>query len=93
MKISKPLKDEIILILKKLVQLPTENPPGITESVVKFLTLNVFKEEHGFQNQVVISKKNGVELHNLISTIGNGKERIVFSGHFDVVPTGDPTQW
>ena len=93
MKISKPLRDEIIFILKKLVQLPTENPPGITESVVKFFILDVFKEEHGFQNQVVIIKKNGIELHNLVSTIGNGKKRIVFSGHFDVVPTGDPTQW
>ena len=93
MKISKPLRDEIILILKNLVQLPTENPPGITESVVKFLILDVFKEEHGFQNQVVINRKNGVELHNLISTIGNGKEKIVLSGHFDVVPTGDPAQW
>ncbi|MBA7572937.1 putative succinyl-diaminopimelate desuccinylase [subsurface metagenome] len=93
MKISKPLKDEIILILKNLVQLHTENPPGITESVVKFLILDVFKEEHGFQNQVVINRKNGVELHNLISTIGHGKEKIVLSGHFDVVPTGDPAQW
>jgi len=93
MKISKALRDEIILILKNLVQLPTENPPGITERVVKFLILDVFKEEHGFQNQVVINKKNGVELHNLISTIGNGKEKIVLSGHFDVVPTGDPAQW
>jgi hypothetical protein len=46
MKISKLLRNEIIFILKKLVQLPTENPPGITEDVVNFLIFNVFKEEY-----------------------------------------------
>ena len=93
MKISKLLRDEIIFILKKLVQIPSENPPGITKEIVKFLIDDVFKEELGFQNQVIVNIKNGVELHNLVSTIGDGKEKIVLSGHFDVVPAGDAVQW
>jgi len=93
MKISKLIRDEIILILKKLVQIPSENPPGVTKEIVNFLIDDVFKEELGFQNQVIVNIKNGVELHNLVSTIGNGKEKIVLSGHFDVVPAGDAVQW
>ena len=93
MKISKLLRDEIIFILKKLVQIPSENPPGTTKEIVNFLIAEVFKIDQGFYNQVIVSMKNGVELHNLVTTIGNGKEKIVLTGHFDVVPAGDPAQW
>ncbi len=93
MKISKLLRDEITFILKKLVQIPSENPPGITKEIVNFLITEVFKKEQGFQNRVDVYIKNGVELHNLVSTIGNGKKKIILSGHFDVVPFGDAVQW
>ncbi|NVM45115.1 MAG: M20 family metallopeptidase [Candidatus Lokiarchaeota archaeon] len=93
MDIEEDLKQEVISILKKLVQFPSENPPGITKEIVEYLISEVFKEEDGFRNQVVISKKNGVELHNLISTIGNGKRVIGLTGHFDVIPAGDSSQW
>ena len=56
-------KQEIVSILKKLVQIPSENPPGITKDIVKYLISNVFKEKEGFRNQVVTNKKNGVENH------------------------------
>lgn len=93
MDIEEDLKQEVISILKKLVQFPSENPPGITKEIVEYLISEVFKEEDGFRNQVVISKKNGVELHNLISTIGKGKSVIGLTGHFDVIPVGDSSQW
>jgi len=93
MKISKLLRDEIIFILKKLVQIPSENPPGTTKEIVNFLIAEVFKIDQGFHNQVIVSMKNGVELHNLVTTIGNGKGKIVLTGHFDVVPAGDLAQW
>ena len=93
MDLEEDFKQEIVSILKKLVQIPSENPPGITKDIVKYLISNVFKEEEGFRNQIVVNKKNGVELHNLISTIGNGEETITLSGHFDVVPIGDASQW
>ena len=93
MNLEEDFKQEIISILKKLVQIPTENPPGTTKDIVEYLISNVFKEVEGFRNHVVVNRKNGVELHNLISTIGNGKEVIALSGHFDVVPIGDASQW
>ncbi len=93
MDIEEDLKQEVISILKTLVQFRSNNPPGITKEIVEYLISEVFKEEEGFRNQVIISKKNGVILHNLISTIGNGKEVIGLTGHFDVIPVGDNSLW
>ncbi len=93
MEISNAQKEKLIYILKKLIQIPTENPPGKTEEVVNFLINEVFREEEGFHNEVITHMKNGVELHNLVTKIGSGKKKIVLSGHFDVVPVGDQTKW
>ena len=93
MQLTEQFKKDILSILKNIVQIPSENPPGITKDIVEFLISNVFKEEEGYQNQIVTNKKDGVVLHNLISRIGHGKDVIIFSGHFDVIPVGDTTQW
>ncbi|MFW9901789.1 MAG: M20 family metallopeptidase [Candidatus Thorarchaeota archaeon] len=93
MEITKSLKEKLLYILKKLIQIPTENPPGKTEEVVNFLVNEVFKKEEGYRNTIITHMRNGVKLHNLISRIGSGKKRILLSGHFDVVPVGDQTKW
>jgi succinyl-diaminopimelate desuccinylase len=93
MKISNYLKEELLYILKRLIQIPTENPPGKTIEVVNFLVNEVFLEEEGFQNEVVSYTENDIELHNLITKIGSGKNKIFLSGHFDVVPVGDQSKW
>jgi succinyl-diaminopimelate desuccinylase len=93
MSLSVSLKRNLIDILKKLVQIPTENPPGRTEEVVNFLINEVFKEEEGFHNEIITHMKNDVKLHNLITKIGFGKKKIIFSGHFDVVPAGNLSKW
>ena len=93
MQLTEQLKEETLSILKSIVQIPSENPPGITKDIVEYLILNVFKEEEGYQNQIVTNNKDGVTLHNLVSRIGKGKDVIVLSGHFDVIPVGDTTQW
>lgn len=93
MKLAKSLKERLINILQRLVQIPTENPPGKTEELVNFLITDVFKEEEGFHNEIVTHVKNNVNLHNLITTIGSGRKKIILSGHFDVVPVGDSSKW
>ena len=70
------MKANLIQILKNLVQIPTENPPGITDEIVDYLISEVFKESDGFHNEVMNYKKKKVELKNLITKIGNGKEKI-----------------
>lgn len=93
MELSNSQKEKLLNILKKLIQIPTENPPGKTQEVVTYLINEVFKEEEGFHNEVITHIKNGVELHNLVTKIGSGKKKIILSGHFDVVPVGDQTKW
>ncbi|MBY8991131.1 MAG: M20 family metallopeptidase [Candidatus Lokiarchaeota archaeon] len=93
MKLVNSQKDRLVYLLQKLVQIPTENPPGKTEEVVEFLITEVFKEEEGFHNEVVTHLKNKIKLHNLITRIGSGKKKIILSGHFDVVPVGDSSKW
>ena len=93
MKLSNSLKENLINILKKLIQIPTENPPGKTKEIINFLITEVFKEEDGFHNEIITHMKGNIELHNLITRIGTGNKKIVLSGHFDVVPIGDPSKW
>jgi len=80
-------------ILKNLVQIPTENPPGITDEVIDYLISDVFKKSDGFHNEIINYKKKDIELKNLITKIGTGKKKIILSGHLDVVPAGDDSQW
>ncbi len=93
MNIPKTPEGEIINSLRSLVQIPSENPPGLTEDIVNFIISDILTEETGFRNEVITHVKNGVKLHNLVSKIGEGKTEIVFSGHFDVVPSGTHTSW
>ncbi|MFX1280554.1 MAG: M20 family metallopeptidase [Promethearchaeota archaeon] len=93
MNLDDTLRERLVYILQRLVQIPTENPPGKTEEIVDFLISTVFKEEEGFQNQVISHFKNNIKLHNLITKIGFGKKKILLSGHFDVVPVGDSSKW
>jgi len=60
MQLTEQLKEETLSILKSIVQIPSENPPGITKDIVEYLILNVFKEEEGYQNQIVTNNKDGV---------------------------------
>jgi succinyl-diaminopimelate desuccinylase len=80
-------------ILKNLVKIPTENPPGVTDEIINYLISEVFKESDGFYNEIMIYNKKGIELKNFITRIGTGKEKIILSGHLDVVPAGEDSQW
>jgi succinyl-diaminopimelate desuccinylase len=80
-------------ILKSLVQIPTENPPGKTSEIIDYLISDVFKESEGFRNEIVNYYKNGIELKNLITRIGTGRKKIILSGHLDVVPASELSQW
>jgi succinyl-diaminopimelate desuccinylase len=93
MKFTSFSQKRIISLLKHLIQIPTENPPGFTKEIIDYLTSEVLTEEQGFENNVIAYKKNGNTLHNLVSKIGNGETKIIFSGHFDVVPVGNLDDW
>jgi len=87
------MKADLEQILKNLVQIPTENPPGKTDEIINYLITDIFKESDGFRNEVMNYTKKGVDLKNFITRIGTGKEKIMLSGHLDVVPAGEDSQW
>ena len=87
------MKVDLKQILKNLVQIPTENPPGKTDEIIDYLISDVLKESEGFRNEIMNYNKKGIELKNLITRIGTGKEKIILSGHLDVMPAGEGSQW
>lgn len=90
-------QDEFIEFLKGIVEIPTENPPGINYE--KFSTFFLSKlEELGYSSKIIrVPKKRLRELVQfgqgerfiVIGKQGNGRIRVAFNGHYDVVPAGN----
>jgi succinyl-diaminopimelate desuccinylase len=83
-------KKELVDLTIRLVQTPTENPPG--NEKVAALFLKPLFSKMGFKIKTVLSPKGR---WNLMAEKrwGRGGRRLIFNGHLDVVPAGDPSQW
>src|SRR4030043_1769508 len=68
----------------------TENPPGNEKVAAQFL--KPLLSQMGFKIKTVLSPKGR---SNLIAEKrwGRGGRTLIFNGHLDVVPAGDPSQW
>jgi succinyl-diaminopimelate desuccinylase len=83
-------KRDLVDLTIQLVQAPTENPPGNERIAVQFLKPLLSKM--GFKIKTVPSPKGR---WNIIAERRWGKSgrTLIFNGHLDVVPAGDPSQW
>src|SRR5512139_2734286 len=83
-------KRDLVDLTIQLVQAPTENPPGNERMAVQFLKPLLSKM--GFKIKTVLSPKGR---WNIIAEKrwGGGGRTLIFNGHLDVVPAGDPSQW
>jgi len=83
-------KKELVDLTTRLVQLPTENPPGNEKVAAQFL--KPLLSLMGFRVKTLLSPKGR---WNLIAERrwGKGGRTLIFNGHLDVVPAGDPSQW
>lgn len=81
---------ELISIARRLIQIPSENPPGDTTAVAEALTnlLNVpnveikrFEPQKGVVNLVAIVRG------------AQAGPRVVLNGHLDTFAVGDPAGW
>ena len=83
-------KNDLIQLTTRLVQIPTENPPGNEKAAAQFLKPLLSKM--GFRVKTLLSPKGR---WNLIAERrwGRGGRTLIFNGHLDVVPAGDPSQW
>ena len=74
---------ELFELCSRLIQIPSENPPGETTKLASFI------RDH------LESRRIPVEWHepmagrpNLVATIGSGSPNLVLSGHLDEFPAG-----
>jgi succinyl-diaminopimelate desuccinylase len=83
-------KKELVDLTIRLVQIPTENPPGNEKVAAQFLKPLLSKT--GFKIKTVLSPEGR---WNLLAEKrwGRGGRRLIFNGHLDVVPAGDASQW
>src|SRR4030043_1227759 len=83
-------KKELVDLTIQLVQTSTENPPGNEKVAAQFL--KPLLSQMGFKIKTVLSPKGR---SNLIAEKrwGRGGRTLIFNGHLDVVPAGDPSQW
>ncbi len=83
-------KKELIDLTVRLVQAPTENPPGTEKAAVQFL--KPLLSRAGLRVKTVLSPKGR---WNIVAEKrwGQGGKTLLFNGHLDVVPAGDPSQW
>jgi len=83
-------KKELVDLTIQLVQTSTENPPGNEKVAAQFLKPLLSKM--GFKVKILLSPKGR---WNLIAgkRWGRGGKILLFNGHLDVVPAGEPSQW
>lgn len=83
------LSEEVAEICSQLIQRPSENPPGRTDGCVEYIkgyfdglgiTNEVYQRDEGKPNIVVRVK-------------GSSGRKILWVGHNDVVPAGEPESW
>lgn len=83
-------RDAIIRLCQDLVRIPSENPPGDTRAVLRFIS-DVLAE-HGLDYEILAPV---AEWPNLIAHVKGAVpgKHLVLNGHMDVFPAGDATLW
>lgn len=90
-RISKSIENreqELSKLCSELIQARGENPPGDVSEVANII-------EYFFKNKRIhYQRLEPLKGHaNVIATIGEGQPSLIFCGHIDVVPAGDPSHW
>jgi succinyl-diaminopimelate desuccinylase len=82
--LARACRDQMLALARKLIAIPSENPPGSCygESVQ---LLSRHLAELGFEPQIVGDC--------LLCFVGEGKRTLYFSGHYDVVPAQSQSQF
>ena len=82
-------KEELIELCSSLIKIPSENPPGDSTDISRFI--DEYLGQYGIETEWHESTD---KMYNLLSSIGkeDGKE-LVYCGHTDVVPAGDLSKW
>ncbi|RLI69310.1 hypothetical protein DRO91_07770 [Candidatus Heimdallarchaeota archaeon] len=75
-------------LTKTLVEMDSQNPPGRTKHIAKFLAEE--GKSLGLETKIVPLDN---ERQNVLLSFGTGPRSLVLSGHLDTVPVGDESKW
>ncbi|TFG11099.1 M20 family peptidase [Candidatus Heimdallarchaeota archaeon] len=81
-------EEDVIPILKDLIKIKTENPPGNTLKAANYIK-NLL-ESNGIET---IIQNYAEERANVIAYYGKGSNTVILTGHLDTVPSGDESKW
>lgn len=82
-------KEEVVELTRRLIRIPSVNPPGGEGPVAEHLALLLEREGITCELQEVEPGRP-----NLIASIGTGKSpHLAFNGHIDVVGAGERANW
>jgi succinyl-diaminopimelate desuccinylase len=99
-KVVDSMSNDMVSLLQKLIQIPSENPPGNYEGICDFLEKELLSL--GFEVQVVNVPEERTKKVNLSTARKNviavmkgtgGGKNLIFNAHLDTVPSGDVAQW
>ena len=94
------MEQEMVVFLQKMIQIPSENPPGDYVEIAEFLGKEL--ETMGFEVENIdvpdeITEEAGLvgQRKNVIARLrGTGEgPTLIFNGHIDTVPVGDLNKW
>ena len=82
-------KEELLDLCCRMIQIPSVNPPGEVEEIVRFIC--DYLEKHGISWEII---RPTPDTPNIVAKMGNPEGRVlVLNGHCDVVPPGNPDKW
>jgi succinyl-diaminopimelate desuccinylase len=83
-------RDAFLEFVQKMVQIPSENPPGDTREIVRFV--GDFLETQHVDFEVVDPEPT---MPNVVASFEGGSpgKHLVLNGHLDVFPAGDRSRW
>lgn len=82
-------KDEVVNLVKRLIQYKSVNPPGDTSEVANFI--KDYLLERGLKVRTFESEKGKVSVVGTLK--GHGNKRFIWNGHLDVVPISKLSDW
>jgi succinyl-diaminopimelate desuccinylase len=82
-------ESEIVSVASRLIQFPTISLTGETRECVDFI--KSYSEKLGLEATFHEKKKNRTNAH--VRVPGRPDKKLIWLGHFDVVPVGQPDKW
>ena len=80
--------DELVELLRELVQQDTTNPPG--NEFLGVRVIEKFLKKYSIPYEIHYKEKGR---ENILIRIGEGSKKLFAAGHIDVVPAGDISLW